>query len=1024
MKTNAFLRKIFLVLLGASVWLLASAQTTVKISGQVLDETGQPMIGAGVIQLGTNDQVGTVTDLDGNYSLSVPKGSSVEIRAIGYKFVSKVVNGNEIFNVQLESDSELLEETIVVGYGVQRKSDITGAISKVGEEDFTNRTVGSAAEALNGKTAGVQFISSSAAPGESPVIRVRGFSSNYSSDPLYIVDGLKMSDISNIDANDIESMEVLKDAASAAIYGAEAGNGVVLITTRRATAGKAKISYDFQYSSQSLNNMPKVLNAEQYINWYTEGGFITDEKLSTYYDGVTDTNWADVAFENSTMFKHALSFQQATDKMSVLISLNYLSNDGIVVGDHDTFERYNMSINAEIKPKKWLTVGLNSNVSYFKRESVSSNGAGISSSVMTSVLELDPLTPVYYDSDNLPSYVQSLIDGGYTVLSNSSGQYYGISQFYQSAQINPLEIIDVNTSNSSGKNIRANFYANLMPIKGLVVTSRVGVNFHSSYTRSYSKEYYCYTWATNDNPTVTQTSPQNAYWQWENFANYTKKIGKHNLGFMVGTSYSEKTAQTLTVSVDDIIKDTDSYAWIDFTSGNATKTVSGVETKTRKFSYFGRINYSFADKYIVEVSARADAADTSVLPADERWGYFPAVSLGWVASKENFFPKTENFTYLKIRGSWGQNGSIANLSDYTYAASITSDAVYPYSSSSTYSSGSYPTALGNYNLKWETSEQLDFGLDARFFKDRLSFTMDWYQKKTKDLLIYDSTPSLTAGNDPSPVNAGNVENKGWEFELTWKDSIGDFRYSVSANLSTLDNKVTYLDPTITRLEGSTGPLGSAGGGTYFEEGLPVWYMRGYHVEGIDSSTGDPIFTDYNEDGTIDANDLTYVGSGIPDVNYGITITAAYKNFDLTVFGSGAGGNQIWYAATYNNVTGANTLEYFYDRRWTSTNTDGTIARPLCTNYDKYYASDAYIFNGSYFKIKQIQLGYTVPKKLTKSWGIENIRAYFSLDDFFTFTSYPGLDPEAASLSTSSGIGIDTGYYPSSKKIVLGFNITF
>lgn len=998
---------------------VGTAWSQMNVKGKVISPSGEAIIGANVLEKGTSN--GVITDLDGNFSLKVENGAILVFSYIGY--TPQELKAKASMEVVLEEDTELLDEVVVVGYGVQKKSSVTGSISKVDEKELSNRTITSAAQALSGKTSGVQILSTSSAPGETPVVRVRGFSSNYSSDPLYIVDGLKMSSIANIDANDIESMEVLKDAASAAIYGAEAGNGVVLITTKKAQVGKAKISYDFQYSIQSLCRMPEVLNAKEYINYYKEGGFITDEKLSNYYDGVTDTNWADIAFENSLMSKHTLSFEQASEKSSILVSLNYLNNNGIVVGDKDTFKRYNLTFNAEMKPKSWLTLGVNSNIAYYKHKSISANNGGVGGGIMTSVLELDPLTPVYYDNNNLPDFITNMVDGGYNLLQASNGNYYGISQFYQSAQINPLELRDINTSERSGKNIRANLYANLQPIKGLTITSRLGVNFLDSYSRTYSKEYYCSAWAENSNPTVSQSSPQTEYWQWENFANYTKKLGQHTLGVMIGTSYSEQIAKTLTTSINDILKDEDSYAWIDFASGNATKTVGGIELTTRKFSYFGRLNYDFDNRYIAELSLRADAADSSVLPEAQRWGYFPAASLGWVVSNEKFFSLIDLVSYMKIRGSWGQNGSIANLSNYTYATSITSNAKYPFGDGS-YSTGSYPTALGNNKLKWETSEQLDFGVDMRFFKDRLSLSLDYYIKKTKDLLVYGSTPSLTAGNTPSPINAGNVENKGLEVDLSWKDNIKDFSYSVSANISTLKNKVTYLDPTIHRLSGTSGPLVGTGVGTYFEVGYPVWYMRGYHVEGIDPVTGNPVFKDLNHDNAIDANDVDMIGSGIPDINYGVTVNLAYKGFDLVIFGSGAAGNDIWYSATYNNVTGANTLKYFYDNRWTTSNVNAKCARPLCNDTDKYYASDAYVFDGSYFKIKQIQLGYTIPKMLTKKWGFENIRAYISLDDFFTFTSYPGLDPEAASLSSSNGIGMDTGYYPQSKKVVFGFNVTF
>lgn len=1019
MKARFFKQKLLWMLTFILLSTANSYAQDLNVKGRVVDETGMGIIGAAVQLKGSAN--GVVTDIDGNFAITVPEGSVLVFSYVSY--VTQELKAAPQMTVVMKENVELLEEVVVVGYGVQKKSNVTGAISKVEESDLSNRTVTSAVNALGGKTSGLQLLSASAAPGASPVIRVRGYSSNYSSEPLYIVDGLKVNSINNIDPDEIESMEVLKDAASAAIYGSEAGNGVVLISTKKAQEGKTSISYDFQFASQSVNRIPKVLNAQEYIQFYREGGFITDEKINVLYDGKTDTNWGDVAFENGSMMKHSVALKHGTQKSNLMISLNYLNNNGIAAGNKDSFQRYNLNMNAELKPSKWLTFGVNSTVSYSKMKSVNANNGGIGGGIMTAVLELDPLTPIFYDTANLPAFINDLLKEGRHLLTDETGKYYGISQFYQSGQINPLELIAIHDSNNTSKSIRANVYANFMPINGLTVTSRFGFNFNDMYSHSYSRAYYCHNWAESAKPTITQSSPQTNYWQWENFANYLKSIGKHNLNVMAGISFSENTNQSLSSSIDQILRDQDSYAWIDFATGNATKTIRGIENTTRKFSYFGRLNYDYDNRYIAEFSLRADAADLSILPKAERWGYFPAGSLGWIISNESFFPKNNTITYLKLRGSWGQNGSIANLSNYTYASAIVSNAKYPFGTG-TYQSGSYPSSLGNPHLKWETSEQTDFGIDARFFDSRLSLSVDYYLKKTKDLIINGSTPSLTAGNSPSPINAGNVENKGFEFDFSWKDRINQLSYGISANLSTLKNKVTYLDPTIERLSGSRGPIGADGAGSFFEVGYPVWYLRGFHVESIDSKTGNPQFEDLNTDGVIDANDVKMIGSGIPDVNYGITLNMAYKGFDLILFGSGAIGNDIWYAATFNNVTGANTLKYFYDDRWTPTNTNATIARPLCNEVNKYYASDAYLFDGSYFKIKQIQVGYTFPKKVTGNLHIQNVRAYVSLDDFFTFTSYPGLDPEAASLNTSNGIGIDTGNYPQSKKLVFGLNVTF
>ena len=392
-------------------------------------------------------------------------------------------------------------------------------------------------------------------------------------------------------------------------------------------------------------------------------------------------------------------------------------------------------------------------------------------------------------------------------------------------------------------------------------------------------------------------------------------------------------------------------------------------------------------------------------------------------SEEEFFqPIRDVVSSLKIRGSWGQNGSLAALSNYPYSSLVSAAGLYPFTGNTlNFVNGYAPNSLGNEELKWETSEQLNFGFDARFLRDRLTFSMDWYKKTTKDLLITGTTPSLVVGGTVSPINAGNVENKGFEFELGWRDNIKDFSYSVRANLATLKNEVTYLDPSLQRVGGTAFHTYTL---NYFEEGYPIYYFRGYQFDGIDPETGDPTFKDLDGDGVIGDGDLGYIGDAIPDVTFGLTLTAAWKGLDLTIFGSGTAGNQIYNASFRPDQTRSNHLkEIYYDDRWTLENRDGSKPRAGANYMERYIMSDAVVFNGSYFKIKQIQLGYTLPKNWLKKAYINNLRVYCSLDDFFTFTKYPGFDPEASANSVT-GMGIDMGGYPTSKKVVFGFNIEF
>lgn len=1022
MRNNAVKRLAMsaLCLLAGMPFLLA--QNQIKVSGKVTDDLKESMIGVSVFEKGTTN--GVITDLDGNYMLSVKEGAVIVYSYIGYVTQEKkAVPG--VMNVTLKEDTKTLDEVVVVGYGVQKKSSVTGAISQVKTEDMQNRTISNAPAALQGKTAGVQVIQTSAAPGSSPTVRVRGYSSNVSSNPLYVVDGVRLSDISGIDPNDIASMEVLKDAASAAIYGAEAGNGVVLITTKKGKSGQGKITYDFQFSSQSLARVPKMLSAEQYIDYMVEANTFTEDYLLQNWDGVTNTAWTDVAFENSRMQKHNIAFTNGSDRGNYYLSLTYLDDNGIVKGNADTYKRLTATINSEYEIKPWLKVGTTNQIEKYNVRSVSTNNEY--GSLLTSILQLDPLTPDTYTYENLPTHMLTALNSGKHLLQDDNGNYYAVSKFFAGEQYHPMIMRDNNIGKNSGFNVNGSVYADFKPFKGFTFTSRFG--YRLSGTRSSTTDLPFYGNATQSRDYVGQsnTSSTTIYYQWENFANYMKTFGQHTVTAMVGMSYQESTYDyvngSLSPNEEDALKKNDPlFYYLNYASASAIKGVGGEKTRSAKLSYFGRVGYEFAGRYLLQASLRADAADLSLLPATNRWGYFPAVSVGWTVSEEKFFaPLKDHVSSLKLRASWGQNGSLAALSGYAYSTDMALGGLYPFVMGNSYITSAAPSTMGNDELKWETSEQINVGIDARFLNDRLTFSMDYFDKKTKDLLVSGTTPSLIIGGSTSPMNAGNVSNKGWEFELGWRDRIGSFNYGVRANLATLKNKVTYIDPSITRLSGVNFHTSTI---TYFEEGYPVYYFRGYKFKGVDPTTGDPTFYDLDESGDLNDGDLAYIGDAIPDFTYGITLTAGWKGFDLTVFGTGSQGNDIFNCINRPDFAASNKMkEVFYDNRWTASNPNGSVPRAGATNMDKYQISDALVYDGSFFKIKQIQLGYTFPKNWMKKLCVGNLRIYGSLDDFFTFTKYPGFDPEAAANSTS-GMGIDKGSYPCSKKVVLGFNIEF
>jgi len=1014
-------------------WSLA-AQQKVTVSGVVVDDQNEPMIAAGVVQKGTTN--GTITDIDGNFTLTVPAGATIEFSSVGYvTFEFVATKSEDKVMVQLLTDTQMIEETVVVGYGVQRKSDVTGAISQVKSEDIQNRTIVSAESALAGKTAGVQTFASSAKPGATPTIRIRGISSNGSSDPLYVVDGRITSSISSIDPNDIESMEVLKDAASAAIYGAQAGNGVILITTRKGK-GDGQISYSYQFTSQSLGNIPKIMNAVEYAQYYLDKGTYTLGEIYNMWDLKTNTDWIGYCFEPSMMHHHNLTFSGGNERGSLYTSVSYLDNNGMLKGNNDFHRRFTGMVNASWKFKSWLDVQTNNQVEYYVIRSVSDGSSW--GSPITAALQLDPLTPPLYAPDQLPDFMQQYVNEGKHLLRDADGNYYSISQFNKSETMHPLTQLEASYSIMKGFTLNGSTAINFHPIDGLNITSRFGYRLTSGDSYGYTNDYYVSPSKKADYMSVSSSTSNSIYYQWENFANYMRQFGKHNLNAMIGMSYSQTRSYSTNAGVSGsdnsgvidfgLIQDNPLFYYIAYATPTAIKTVGGgMETYSRKLSYFGRVAWNYMGKYHLQVSLRADAADLAILPKPMRWGYFPAVSGGWTLSDEAFFQPVKNiFPYVKIRASWGQNGSLAGLGSYMYANDITTDSsVYPTGAvlpngSYEYLVGAAPSSTGNDELKWETSEQIDLGLDLRFLRDRLSVSFDWYNKTTKDLIVMGITPSTVVGIDASPVNAGNVKNTGIELEARWKDQVGDFFYSVSGNFSTLKNVVTYLHPTLK--DGINGQINRDNMViTRFEKGYPAWHFYGYQFDHIDSETGNPVFVDYDGVAGPTDGDKVDLGSGIPTFNYGLTFNAGWKGIDFLVFIAGAGGHKIWadlYVSDYN----ANHLKAFTENRWTETNRNGTVPAANSTQWGNYMSSSGAIFKGDYMKVKQIQLGYTFPANLTRRIFIQNLRVYASLDDFFTITNYPGFDPEI--VGSGSSTGVDKGNFPTSKKVVFGVNVTF
>ena len=1044
------------MLFAIAVPICAFAQN-VTVKGQVKDDAGEPVILVNVLQLGTSN--GTVTDMEGNYTISVPSNATLQFSFMGYQTQNIAVNGRSTINVTLAEDTELLDEVVVIGYGVQKKSDLTGAVASVRSDALKNLATSDAAAALQGKASGIHVITNGA-PGSGADIRVRGYSSNSSNiAPLYIVDGLQVTSIQYLDPSMIESIEILKDAASAAIYGAEAGNGVVLITTKSGQDNKTSLTYTSKFTRQNYTDRP-VMNREQFLKYKTYELGEEDVKANLklfdyshpyYKDGVIDTDWLDAFMEPTWSQQHSISVSGGNKSGHYFTSINYVYNNGIVKGDKDVYQRLTAQINADYQIFKWLQVGTNNSIERWSTKSVSQRGY---TSSFEQMLLMDPLTPVYWTTpDEMSLEVKTMYDKvmagdpdtpKYRFLGDEKGFYANTS--YSAAEGTALAKRDITDATNQGFNINGTLYANLMPIKGLTITSRLGYRISQSNSHSYQAPYYIGGRGSSDNYSISAGANTGYYYQWENFANYNITLGKNVITAMAGMSYKENNSDNVSASssgLDILSSYEENFRYLNYVKGDAPKNFSNSPSKTASLAYFGRLSYTYDNRYGIQANFRADAFDSSKLSKENRWGYFPSFSGGWTISNESFFKDNIDrsiVSFLKLRGSWGRNGNVSVLSGYPYASSISiGSSWYQYKvdeAGSVY--GSSPNGLANPNLHWETSEQLDFGLDARFLDNRLTLGIDYYNKKTKDLLFSIATPP-ELGVSSVMVNGGKVLNEGWEFELGWRDRIGDISYSVNANFSTLHNEVLELAdgaaPTYRTDASSTNYQIR----TAFEPGYPVWYLNGYVYEGIAEEDiyftdadgnqklmfekGYPILQDVNNDGVIGTEDMQFIGQGTPTFTYGININLDWKGFDLTINGSGVGGNSI--LPVLHRTGYRNNLTYYLDNSRTEDNPNGKLPNPANVQGDyKYWSSTANLFKGDYFRFKQIQLGYTLPAKLTKKAAISNLRFSVSLDDFFTITSYPGLDPETASTNNTSGAGLDWGSYPTMKKLVLGVNLTF
>ncbi|EDP71353.1 putative TonB-linked outer membrane protein [Flavobacteriales bacterium ALC-1] len=1006
-------KKIFFAIIIFCGCFLQAQTVTGKVTSSNL-----PLPGASIIVKGTNN--GSSSDFDGNYTINnVPSNAILVISYLGYVTREVAVEGRSVVDVSLEEDENALSEVVVVGYGTKKKSVVTGAISSVSSKQFESASNQRVEQVLQGRVSGVTVSSSSGSPGQGAQIRIRGAGSSGNSEPLYIVDGMKTSSIVDIAPSDIANIEILKDAASAAIYGTEGANGVVLITTKAGRTGELKLSFNTQIGTQFANTDLELMDASQFVQYMNEAGF------TNVVDNGVNTNWLDETFTNATIQRYDINASGGGEKTNYYASASVLDQDGIVGGKNSNFRRTTFRFNIKSQVANWLELGANSTVSFSDRNGITENND--TRGVIQNALILDPLTPVFYGDGQVP---QSVIDNsanagdnGVPLLTNSNGRVYGYPTYSTGEVVNPLALANaINNNTFDSSNFLTTLYAKFSILEGLNFTTRYGYERSIDENISTSNPYFVSSEASNTAYNGSQNVFKTNRWLWENFASYDKSFGKHNFSLLVGYSAEERNVvQPISRSGSIAIEDFNGFDF-DLPELNEFNNIT-FPFKDNLVSTFGRLSYNFDDKYLFEGSLRADRSDK--FPTANKTGVFPAASIGWVASKENFWGDDPIFDFFKVRASWGENGSRANLggnSDQTFIITTLNGLGIDYLGNV----GAQISGFANENLVWETSEQLNFGIDLRALDNRLRFTTEYYKKTTRDLIVLDGgliTPG-SAGFTSNSFNAGTIVNQGLEFEVGYSDSTDSgFRYSINANLSTLDNEVTEIlfVPEGTSLVGAGAPQ-NPDGVTRFAEGQPAWSFFGFETDGIDPATGEVIRVDTNGDNVIDNNDKTFIGSPHPDVLYGGNINLGYKNFDFNLQFQGTIGNEIF--STYHQPSRplSNKPEHFYTERWTGPG-DTNANFPGALNVNDAYDSDLVLEDGTYMRIKQIQLGYTLPESITSKLKMSNTRIYVSLDDFFTFTKYRGLDPEVGNFGFNS-VGVDRGYYPTAAKLIFGLSVNF
>ena len=1068
MKLFNKLRCLFLTALIASTSSLCAQN--INVTGKVTDQDGLPVIGA-TVMLSGNQTVGALTDTDGNYSISVPSRSSLIFSCIGYETQTVAVDGRNVINIVFAADNEFLEETVVIGYGTQKKKLITGSTVNISGEDIQKQNTTNALGALYSSVPGVNIVQTNGMPGSGYSIKVRGIGTTGNSDPLIVIDGVAGGNLDDLNPADIESIDILKDAASAAIYGARAANGVVLVTTRQGKIGekKASVTFDAYMGFQSPNtNGVRSVTAQEYLDLidraYTSFGSLQEGQH--WYDlealMPVQKQWLESGKWNGTdWFKESINKNAPTNNIvlgitgggdAVRYSLSFSKSyqEGTLGMPKPTyFDRTTIRANTDftiLKKNDRDVIKLGENVTVSITDSRGINTGGIFNNDVHNALIKTPLLPAYDLDGSIYTYDKQLRDGW----------------IVKDDEANSLQQADLTEKQGKGVRVQGSVYLEVNPIRELKIRTAFGFRAFTHFGREYTPEYALTSTNYKKYDSVSQNSRVNTNWTWELTANYKKTFAEnHTVEALAGTSI-EATGWGMELS--GTRSSTKFKTWNSANVGSVENALTTDENASMDgkntvpyydlISVFGRLNYSYMDKYLFTAIVRSDASRN--FDRNFKRGLFPSVSAGWIITSEPWMEFSRSWlNFFKLRGSWGQNGNCM-IDPFQYASIITLDGSYDFSYDQMNPTvAAYPQNVANKRLTWETSEQLAIGFDSRFLRSRLGVNFDWYRKDTKDWLVTPDNKAIMGAN-ASPINGGAVRNSGIELNLTWNDHIGDLSYSLGLNGSYNKNKVLYIKNEEGIIHGDPKILSENVrnlDGFQAKPGKPIGYFLGIASEGIfqnqaqidkyndngyafingyeQTQPGDVIWIDQNGDGNYDEQDCIEIGNPNPDFTMGFSINLAWKGLDFSISGSGAFGHQIM--QSYRQFALQELENYtnnFVNRLWTGEGSTNKFPRFSHGSHNNFkcngYNSDIWAQDADYIKIRNITLGYDL-KNVLKGLPFKSLRLFVSGQNLFTFTGYDGMDPEVGTypdIRYKWASGVDIGYYPSPKVYMAGISIKF